>query len=89
MGCVRIFSILVMAMRVFKSGWLFCRVGCVRCVCKTYKQFMKSVKIYAGSSMFLVVRILSVLYMAISSARKMVCKPGSLFDICISGLVGL
>ena len=27
--------------------------------------------------------------MAISSAQKLVCRPGSLFDICISGFVGL
>ena len=37
----------------------------------------------------LVVIILTVLCMAIYSALKLVCRPGSLFDICISGFVGL
>ena len=27
--------------------------------------------------------------MAINSALKQVCSPGSLFDICISGFIGL
>ena len=44
---------------------------------------------WAGSWGYLVVIIFIVLCMAISSALKMVCKPGSLFDICISGFVGL
>ena len=33
--------------------------------------------------------ILNVLCIAISSALKMVCNPGSLFDIRISDFVGL
>ena len=44
---------------------------------------------WAGSWGYLVVIIFIVLCMAISSALKMVCKPGSLFDICISSFVGL
>ena len=44
---------------------------------------------WAGSCGYLVVIIFSVLCMAISSALKLVCSPGSLFDICISGFVGL
>ena len=59
------------------------------CVLITYMQLRQSVKMCAGSCGYLVVIILSVLWIAISSALKMVCKPGSLFDICISGFVGL
>ena len=33
--------------------------------------------------------ILSVLCMAVNSALKIVCRPESLLDICISGFVGL
>ena len=46
-------------------------------------------KMAAGSWGYLVVIIFSVLCMAINSALKMVCNPGSLFDICISGFMGL
>ena len=52
-------------------------------------QFRQSVNMCAGSFGYLVVIILSVLCMAINSALKMVCRPGSLFDIRISVLVGL
>ena len=45
--------------------------------------------ICAGSFGYLLVIILSVLCMAISSALKLVWSPGSLFDFCISGFVGL
>ena len=45
--------------------------------------------IWAGSFVYLVVISLSVLCMAISLALKQVCRPGSLFDICISAFVGL
>ena len=55
----------------------------------TYRQFRQSVKMWAGSWGYLVVIIFIVLCMAISSALKMVCNLGSLFDICISGFVGL
>ena len=43
----------------------------------------------AGSFLYLVVINLSVLCMAISSALKLVCRPGSLFDIRISTFDGL
>ena len=42
---------------------------------------------WAGSLGYFVVIILRVLCMAMSSARKEVCNPGSRLDICISGLV--
>ena len=43
----------------------------------------------AGSLLYLVVMSLSVLCMAMSSALKLVCRLGSLFDIRISVFVGL
>ena len=55
----------------------------------TYRQLRQSVKMWAGSCGYLVVIIFSVLCMAISLALKMVCSPGSLFDIFIYGFVGL
>ena len=39
---------------------------------------------WVGSFVYLVVISLSILCIAISSALKLVCRPGSLFDICIS-----
>ena len=41
----------------------------------------------AGSFVYLVVINLNVFCMAISSALKLVCRPGSLFEICISTYV--
>jgi hypothetical protein len=58
-------------------------------VLSTYKQLRQSVKMCSGSFGYLVVSSLSVLWMAISSALKIVWSPGSLFDICIYALVGL
>ena len=55
----------------------------------TYRQLRQSVKMAAGSWGYLVVIIFSVLCMAINSALKMVCNPGSLFYIYIYGFVGL
>ena len=43
----------------------------------------------AGSLAYLVVISLIVLCIAISSALKLVCSPGSLFDMRISVFVGL
>ena len=37
--------------------------------------------IYAGLSGYLVEISLSVLWIAISSVRKLICRPGSLFEI--------
>ena len=59
------------------------------CVLITYRQLRQSVKMWAGSWEYLVVINFSVLWIAISSALKVVCRPGSLFDICMSGFVGL
>jgi len=64
-------------------------VGCLICVFRTYKQLRQSVNICAGSSGYLVVISLSVLWIAISSTWKLVCRRGSLFEICMSALVGL
>ena len=64
-------------------GWVFI------CVLNTYRQLRQSVNMWVGSSVYLVVISLTVLCMAISSAQKHVCSPGSLFDICISAFVGL
>ena len=44
---------------------------------------------FAGSLVYSVVNNLSVLYMAISSVLKLVCRPDSLFDIRIFVFVGL
>ena len=55
----------------------------------TYRQFRKSVNICASSFGYLVVINLSVLCIAINSALKLVCRPGSLFDIRMSIIVGL
>ena len=41
-----------------------------------------------GSSVYLVVINLSIVYMAINSALKLVCKPDNLFDIHIFIFVG-
>ena len=64
-------------------------VGCLMCVFRLYRQLRQSVNICAGSSGYLVEISLSVLWIAISSARKLVCRPGSLFEICMSALVEL
>ena len=71
------------------SAWLLCVVGCLMCVFRLYRQLRQSVNICAGSSGYLVVINLSVLWIAISSARKHVCRPGSLDDICMSAFVEL
>ena len=55
----------------------------------TYRQFRQSVNMCAGLFKNLVVISLSVLCIAISSALKLICRPGSLFDIRIYILVGL
>ena len=88
-GCVRFFSIFTISSNMVLSAWLFCWVGCFSCVFRTCIQLRQSVKICAGSFMYLVVISESVSCMAISSALKHVCSPGSLFDICTSGLDGL
>ena len=85
---MRVFSIFTISVSMVLSAWLLWCVGCFICVLMTYRQLRQSVKMWAGSCGYLVVIIFSVLWMAISSALKMVCNPGSLFDICISGLVG-
>jgi hypothetical protein len=43
----------------------------------------------AGSLGYFLDISLSVLWMAISSARKHVCSPGNLLEICMSALVEL
>ena len=55
----------------------------------TYRQFRQFVNMCAGSFGYLVVINLSVLCIAINSALKLVCRPGSLLDIRISIFVGL
>ena len=62
-------------------------VGCLICVFRLYGQLRQSVNICAGSSGYLVEISLSVLWIAISSARKLVCRPCSLFEICMFALV--
>jgi hypothetical protein len=59
------------------------------CVLSTYRQLGQSVNMCAGSFVYLVVINLSVLCMAISSALKLVCRRGSLFDIRSYAFVGL
>ena len=88
-GCVRLFSISTIDVSIVLSAWLLWWVGCFICVLSTYIQLRQSVNMCAGSLAYLVVISLSVLCMAISSALKQVCRPGSLFDMRISVFVGL
>ena len=88
-GCERFFNISTIDVSMVLSAWLLCWVGCFMCVLSTYMQFRQSVNMWAGSFMYLVVISLSVLCMAISSALKHVCRPGSLLDICTSAFIGL
>ena len=56
---------------------------------RLYRQLRQSVNIFAGSSGYFLKISLSVLSIAICYARKLVCKHGSLFDICMFSLVAL
>ena len=78
---MRAFNMFTIYVSIVLSAWLLWCVGCFICVLITYRQFRQSVKMSAGSCGYLVVIIFSVLWMAISSALKMVCRPGSLLDI--------
>ena len=78
-----------MFVKIVLSAWLLCIVGCLMCVFRLYRQLRQFVNICAGSFRYLVDINLSILWMAISSARKHVCSPGSLFEICMSILVEL
>ena len=88
-GCVRLFSISTIDVSIVLSAWLLWWVGCFICVLSTYMQLRQSVNMCAGSLANLVVISLSVLCMAISSALKHVCRPGSLFYMRISVFAGL
>jgi hypothetical protein len=67
--------------RMVLSRWLLCREGCVTCVFRRYCTFMQSVNIWASSLVCRVVIILSVLCIAIISARNMFCRPCSLTSL--------
>ena len=82
-------SISTISYNMVLLAWLFCWVGYFSCVFSTCMQLRHFVKTCAGSFIYLVVTSESVSWMAIGSALKHVCSPGSLFDICASGLVGL
>ena len=64
-------------------------VGCLICMVMLYRQFKQFVNICAGSTGYLVEISLNVLWIAMSSTRKLVCRPGSFFEICMSALVEL
>ena len=87
-NCVRFCSISTIDVRIVLSGWFLCRDGCVIWVFKRYSTFMQSVKIWTGSWAYCVVIILSVLCIAIISARNMFCSPCSLLSI-LRSLPGL
>lgn len=55
----------------------------------TCRQLRQSVKMCAGSAEYLVVSNVSVAWMAMSSALKLVWNPGSLRDIRTSSFDGL
>jgi len=63
------------------SGWLFCRMGCFRCVFIRYSKLRLSVNIHVSSSLFS--DICSASRMAVSSSLSMFWSLGSLFDILI------
>ena len=60
-----------MELSVTWSGWLLWRVGCLICVLSRYNTFRLSVNMNAGSLGNCVLMILSVLCIAIISARSM------------------
>ena len=64
-------------------------VGYLMCVFRLYRQLRQSVNMCACSFGYLVDINLSVLWIAISFARKHVYRPGSLCEICMSIWVGL
>ena len=63
------------------SGWLLCKDGCVIWVFRRYKAVMQSVNIWAGSLTYWIVMILSILCIAIISARNMFSSPCSRLSI--------
>ena len=60
------------------SGWLFCRVRYFICVFITYNPLRQSIKMCAGSLGYSSITFLRAACIAINSALKMFCKPGSL-----------
>ena len=54
--CVRDCSILVIDSSIVLSGWLLCMVGCFVCVFRRYRTLRQSVKMCAGSFLYVVVR---------------------------------
>ena len=60
------------------SGWLLCSVRCFICVFITYSPLRQSVKMCAGSLGYTSIIFLRAVCIAINSALKMFCKPGSL-----------
>ena len=87
-GCVQLFSISTIDTSMVLLAWLLCWVGCFICVLITYRQLRRSVNMCVGSLGFFVVICFNVMGMVISSALKMVCNLGSLFDIYTSAFVG-
>ena len=89
MGSVRVLNILIMFVNIVLSAWLLCMVGCLICIFKLYRQLRKSINMCACSFGYFVDINLRVLWMAISSARKHVCSPDNIFEICICILAEL
>ena len=88
-GCIWLLSISTKDASMVLSTWLLCWVGCFICVLITYRQWRQLVNVCAGSLAYSVVIILSVLWMATSSAPMLVCNSGGLFDICSYAFIGL
>ena len=63
------------------SGWLLCSVRCFICVLITYSPLRQSVNMCAGSLGCSTLIIFRVACIAINSALKLFCTPGSLAAI--------
>jgi len=82
-GCVRFWSMSTIDSNMVLSVWFRCSMGCLSYVLSTYRQLRQFVNICVGSCRYLFVIIHRVLCMAISSALKLVCNPGSRSEIWI------
>ena len=59
-------------------GWLLCIVGCFICVLITYSPVRQSINMCTGSLGYSLLIIFRIACIAINSALKIFCKPGSL-----------
>ena len=79
--CVQDYSILIIDLRKCLSRCLLCKVGCLILLFNRYRTLRQYVKIYIGSSQYVVVRSWRVWCIAIIYACNMFCSPSSQYVI--------